>query len=147
VRSEILTKAINTETGELDTRRVVNLPLLQSVYTETMRLHVSFAVTREVRDVPFEITPGHWAEPGSIIQTCSTVAHLDEEIWATEGHPATQFWAWRHLQQEKVVDEQTGRSTSRWRFAIRGRPTSFFPYGRVPFSCYVEMRVCCQMAS
>ncbi|KAH6655953.1 cytochrome P450 [Truncatella angustata] len=135
VRSEVLTESIDAETGELDARRVVSLPLLQSLYTETMRLHVSFAVTREVRDGPFEIAPGCWIEKGAIVQTCSTIAHLDEEVWAIEGHPAREFWAWRHVRTEESRDERTGDTTTRMRFAMNGRPTSFFPYGGGHWVC------------
>lgn len=130
IRSEIQKEAIDPETGELDTRRVVSLPLLQSLYIETMRLHVSFAVTREVRERAFEITPGCWAEKGAIVQTCSTVAHLEEGVWGVEGHPASEFWAWRHVRMDEIRDDATGKTTTRMRFAMRGRPTSFFPYGK-----------------
>ncbi|ETS76480.1 hypothetical protein PFICI_11867 [Pestalotiopsis fici W106-1] len=129
VRSEILEGGLNAETGELDAQRVMNLALLQSIYIETMRLHVSFNVSREVRDGPFEIVPGCWADTGAIIQTCSTVAHLDEEVWGVDQHPASEFWAWRHVQTEEAYDDLTGRMASRSRFVMRARPTSFFPYG------------------
>ncbi|ROV92191.1 hypothetical protein VMCG_09275 [Cytospora schulzeri] len=129
VRSEILTGAVNKETGELDAQRVVGLPLLLSVYTEIMRLHVSFSVTREVRRGPFEFSPGCWAETGAIIQTCTTDAHLDEKVWDVDGHPASQFWAYRHVRTEEILDERTGQKVIQTKFAMRGRPTSFFPYG------------------
>lgn len=128
----MLKGALNTETGALDPQRVVNLPLLQSLYTETMRLHVSFSVTREVRCGPVEIGPGCWAETGALVQTNSTTAHLDEQVWGVEGHPAEEFWAWRHVRTEDVRDEHTGQTETRRHFAMRGRPTSFFPYGELP---------------
>jgi len=80
IRSEIRTEAVDAQTGEIDAKRVINLPLLQSLYTETMRLHVPFAVTREVRDRPFEIAPGRWVDTGAIVQACKIIAHLDEEV-------------------------------------------------------------------
>jgi len=134
VRSEIQAQATNLETGELDPRSVVNLPLLQSIYVETMRLHVSFSVVREVRNQPFELAPGCWAEPGAIAQTNSVIAQLEEEVWGVEEHPASEFWAWRHTRTEEVRDTLTGDIKSQVRFAMRGRPTSFFPYGTFAFT-------------
>lgn len=142
IRVEVDTAA-KKETGELDPEQVVRLPLLQALYTEAMRLHISFSVTREIRRGPVEISAGIWAETGAVVQTLSTVAHLDEQVWGVEGHPASKFWAWRHIQVDKVRDEQTGEMVPKMRFAMRGRPTSFFPYGNVtslfpppPPSCF-----------
>lgn len=133
IRSEAVT-AIDDVTGQLDPRRVVSLPPLQSLYTEVMRLHVSFSVTREVRRGPIEIATGCWAENGALVQTDSVIARLDEDVWAVEGHPASEFWAWRHVQVQEIQDERTGETVSRMRFTMRGRPTSFFPYGGLPIT-------------
>ncbi|KAK3302662.1 cytochrome P450 [Chaetomium strumarium] len=119
--------------------RVVGLPLLQSLYVEAMRLHVSFSVTREVRKGPVELVPGYrGAETGALVQAVSDMAHLDEAVWGVDGHPASEFWAWRHVKfvddepEEQEEDDSERNSpvrTRKMQFAMRGRPSSFFPYG------------------
>jgi hypothetical protein len=123
--------------GQLDPRRVGSLPLLQSVYIETMRLHVSFSVTRQVRRGPVELVPGFSGlETGAIVQACSHVAHLDEAVWGADGHPATEFWAYRHVRfadddDDAKAAKQDGVRTRRRRmvFAMKARPSAFFPFG------------------
>lgn len=107
------------ENGEtrFDLQRLVNLPLLQSVYVEVMRLRVSINVTREVVQ-PLEVE-GYLLKPGSVLQAPTELSHYDEAVWGVEGHPAAEFWAERHV---KYVD---GAPV----FEMRGRPTDFFPYG------------------
>jgi hypothetical protein len=118
VRKEIAaTRA--TPTSPLDPRRIVSLPLLQSIYIECMRLHVSFAITRTVRSA--YVVPGYTPIPaGSLAMACSCVAHLDEKEWGAPGHPAAEFWAWRHVKTDK-----DGRQS----FVMAARPSSFFPFG------------------
>ncbi|KAK4183228.1 cytochrome P450 [Podospora australis] len=117
----------------VDVHKVVSLPLLQSVYVEIMRMHVSFAVTRQVRgqNIPVETILGTDSgyrgeiEAGALLQTLSRVAHFDEEVWGVEGHPATEFYGYRHV--KNVKDEVTG--AEKMVFAMKGRPNSFFAYG------------------
>ena len=110
---------IVVEDGEtkFDLQRLVNLPLLQSLYVEVMRLRVSINVTRELVQ-PLEVE-GHLLKPGSVLQAPTELSHYDEAVWGVEGHPAAEFWAERHVE---YVD---GAPV----FAMRGRPTDFFPYG------------------
>lgn len=107
------------ENGEprFDLQRLVNLPLLQSVYVEVMRLRVSINITREVVQ-PLEVD-GYLLKPGSVLQAPTEISHYDEAVWGIDGHPAAEFWAERHV---KYVD---GAPV----FEMRGRPTDFFPYG------------------
>ena len=62
----------------LDYKRLVSLPLLQSVYTEALRLHVSVLVTRTSIE-PITIA-GYHLPKGSIVQAPTEVAHLDEAV-------------------------------------------------------------------
>lgn len=132
VRAEALSvSAIDPETGvnHIDAQRLVNLPLMQSLYVEIMRLHVSFNPLRKaVRPL---IIDGCTIEEGALVQTCSQIAHREEAVWGVEGHPASEFWAWRHVKSTEETDDTTGETKIRRRFAMAGRPSSFFPYGMI----------------
>lgn len=62
----------------LDYHKLSSLPLLQSVYTETLRLHVGILITR-TSTTPVTIA-GYDFPTGSIFQAPTAVAHLDETI-------------------------------------------------------------------
>ncbi|KAI1270024.1 putative cytochrome P450 [Xylariaceae sp. FL1019] len=118
VRDEIA--AISTTdpvTGNavLDSQKIASLPLLQSIWTEVLRLHISFNITRDVKE-PLSIG-GHTIAKGSMIQAPMMVAHYDE-TWGTNGHPASEFWAERHI---KYSD---GNRT----YAMSGYNT-YYPFG------------------
>ncbi|KAI0873439.1 cytochrome P450 [Hypoxylon argillaceum] len=118
----------NPETGDLsiDNNKIVALPILQSVYTECMRLHVSYMANRKVL-LPTTLDGYHIA-PGSLIQTDTEMAHLNEEFWGTENHPAASFWAYRHLKEVEVANSD-GSTIKQVQFCMKGRPSDFFPYG------------------
>ncbi|KAH6701359.1 cytochrome P450 [Leptodontidium sp. MPI-SDFR-AT-0119] len=129
-RNEVLQTYVtdpDTGTRHLDAQRLISMPLMQSFYVEIMRMHVSFNVTREAME-PIEID-GYHLEKGSLIQTCSQIAHFEEAVWGAEGHPASEFWAWRHVKYVEKTDEATGKVTTHPQFSMKGRPSSFFPYG------------------
>jgi len=132
LRSQVDSVAIDSSTGQrtFDLQRLINLPLLQSVYTEVMRLHVSINVTREVVQ-PLEVE-GYMLTPGSILQAPTELAHLNESVWGAEGHPAGEFWAERNIKW--VEEPETGKRVPV--FEVRGRPTDWFPYGELspPFA-------------
>lgn len=130
VRSEAMSAYVideTTGTKGIDAQKLINLPLLQSLYIEIMRLHVSFNVTRKVMQ-PIQVD-GYMIEKGALLQTCSQIAHFEDAVWATPEHPASEFWAWRHVQYVDARDESTGETTRQPQFAMKGRPSSFFPYG------------------
>ncbi|KAF5027018.1 hypothetical protein F66182_893 [Fusarium sp. NRRL 66182] len=139
IQDPVLFKALRKEalsvyetdahTGEkhVNTQKLINLPLMQSVYVEAMRVHVSFNVTRQATQ-PL-IIGGHAIEKGALVQACSKMAHFEESTWGVEGHPASDFWAWRHIKSVETVDELTGKVVLLDQFAMKGRPSSFFPYG------------------
>ncbi|KAK3685170.1 cytochrome P450 [Podospora appendiculata] len=113
-----------TGTKHIDAQKLVALPLMQSLYVETMRLHVSLNIARQAKQ-PLEID-GFRVRQGALVQTCSQVAHYDEAVWAAGGHPATEFWGWRHVKEVEVVDEGSGETVTRRQFAMKARPSSFF---------------------
>ncbi|KAK9417351.1 putative cytochrome p450 family protein [Seiridium unicorne] len=81
--------------------RLLTLPLLQSVYVECLRLHRSSNTVREI-------------------------AHHDEAVWGVPEHPASEFWAHRHIKYVESTDE-AGNSQRKPEFSMAGRPSSFFP--------------------
>ena len=106
-----------------DPQKLLSRPLLQSVYIETLRLHVSINVTREATQ---SITlDGCLLTPRSLIQAPSQISQYNEAVWSSDGHPASQFWAGRHLKHDSGKAE----------FTMTRRTSSFFPFGMSLFFC------------
>jgi hypothetical protein len=103
-----------------DVQKLISSPILQSVYVETLRLHVSINVTREVTQ-PITLG-GYLLTPGSLIQAPSQIGAYNEDVWGTEGHPASEFWGWRNLRYSDDEPE----------FTMAGKTSSFFPFGKYP---------------
>ncbi|KAL2173171.1 cytochrome P450 [Thermothelomyces heterothallicus CBS 202.75] len=110
----------------LDPQKVAALPLLASAYTETLRLRMNFNVVRNVRQ-SFTMA-GYTIRGGSLLQVPTLVAHYDEDVWGAESHPASEFWAGRHIKYTDEPDAE-GRVTRKRVFAMAGRTGSYFPYG------------------
>ncbi|KAI1414863.1 cytochrome P450 [Hypoxylon sp. FL1857] len=105
--------------------KVVLLPLLQSVYTEILRLHIRVLITRTSIE-PVTIA-GYHLPKGSIIQAPTEVCHYDEAVWGTPGHPASEFWGYRHVKEIGSTDTPE-RKTKQWQFSLEDRAASFFPF-------------------
>lgn len=121
VRDEVATvTTTDPETGKptIDSQKVVALPLLQSIFTETLRLRINFNIIRDVKQ-PITLD-GHTIPQGSLLQAPMQVAHYNEAIWAADGHPAADFWAERHI--------KTGDGGRRV-YSMAGSSTSYFPFG------------------
>jgi cytochrome P450 len=118
----------NPDTGdrELDIQKMLTLPRLQAVYVESLRLHVSVNVTREVIA---ESSPmaGYQLPKNALVQAPTWIAHHDEKAWGVDGHPASEFWASRNLTYPAAGD--TGATNSKPTFVMRAGPNEFFPYG------------------
>ena len=116
------------ETGNrtLNLKKLVKLPLLQSIFTEVLRLHMNFNVIRDVND---EIEmDGFKLRKGSMLQALMRVAHHDEAIWSSDEHPASEFWAERHIKVQESTDAERNVTQERV-FSMAGRPSSYFPFG------------------
>ncbi|KAM7203381.1 putative cytochrome P450 E-class, group IV [Naviculisporaceae sp. PSN 640] len=113
----------------LDLQKMLALPLLQSVYIECLRMHMSINVTREV--VEPTMFEGYLIEKGAIIQGPAEIIHYEEENWGKEGHPASEFWAERHVKyvDSDEADATTGEKKKVRQFAMSGRAAEFIPYG------------------
>lgn len=129
VRDEVSTALItDPRTGErtLDSQKLVALPLLQSIFTETLRLRINFNITRDVKQ-PITLD-GHTIAKGSMLQAPMIVSHYDESSWGAPDHPAKEFWAERHIQYTSETDE-SGKACRKRVYAMAGRATSYFPFG------------------
>lgn len=121
VKQEIADCATTTgEKGpELNVQEALALPLLNSCYTECLRLRASVQAIRELRT---EIQLGGYTlKPGNLIMAPSWLAHYDEATWAVDGHGATTFYADRFIRPSK-----DGRRAVFHNPATAGQ---FFPYG------------------
>lgn len=137
IRDKKLFQAVRTEAstafrnGQLDIKKLVELPLLQSVYHECLRMHVAINITRAIdEDMSLD---GYALKKGYLVQTPSWISHYDESIWSAPEHPASEFWAERHLNYVEKTDESGNKSTVA-QFSIAGRAGGFFPFGK---SCFV----------
>ncbi|KAI0199881.1 putative cytochrome P450 [Astrocystis sublimbata] len=121
VRDEVESaKTLDPVTGKkkLDVQKLVSLPLLQSIWTETLRLRIKFNITRDVKKAVAIM--GHTIPAGSMLQAPMMVAHYDETTWGANGHPASEFWAERHIKY---------KDGSRTYANMAGHNTAFFPFG------------------
>ncbi|CAI6091928.1 unnamed protein product [Clonostachys chloroleuca] len=111
---------------KLDPQKLASNPLLQSIYIEVLRVHVSINITRTLKDPA--VIGGYPLPAGAVIQAPSHVAHLDEEIWGSDGHPASEFWGERHLKTTEAIGSD-GKRTAKKEFSLGNRSGSFLPYG------------------
>ncbi|KAK3688015.1 cytochrome P450 [Podospora appendiculata] len=134
VRAEVLQAYIvDATTGErkIDVQKLTALPLLQSIYTETLRVHMSLNLTREVNNTV--VVEGYSLKKGAVLQAITQLAHLDEATWGREGHPASEFWAHRHLKHVPRLEKGEGGSVLE--LFMAGKSGSFVPFGGGPSIC------------
>ncbi|KAF2797967.1 cytochrome P450 [Melanomma pulvis-pyrius CBS 109.77] len=108
---------------------LTNSDLLQSIYAETLRLHVIALITRSVKK---EHHIGKWLFPkDQAIIVSSHVEHMNEQ-WDTsdEKHPCTAFSPDRFLTHEK--NESGERRT---KFSLDGRQGQWIPFGLGEHMC------------
>ncbi|KAL8994872.1 MAG: hypothetical protein Q9169_005270 [Polycauliona sp. 2 TL-2023] len=102
VRTEIA-QVVNghpvTSVEQLNVEKLMQTPLLQSIYCETLRLNVDVYVLRYPDHEDLRI--GEWVFPKESVVLASTrVAHTDETVWNTGSsgeYPLDEFWADRFL--------------------------------------------------
>lgn len=131
VRNQVLEKCLRVDavTGarSLDALEMLKIPLLQSLSTEILRLHISVNVTREVVD---RLSLGGYSlEKGDVLQAPSQLAHYDEEVWGDEAYRASEFWAERHISYTEATNA-SGEVIKQAEFSMTGRAGAFFPYGK-----------------
>jgi cytochrome P450 len=145
-KDTLLLKAVREEVAgallpdrTLDLQKLLTLPLLQSLFTEILRLRVSMVIMRVVEKAM--IIGGVNIAEGSLIHAYSRIAHTDEATWGTPEHPADQFWAERHIKYAEERD-QAGQLRKRREFAMAASPGCFFPFGT---SCTFSSKYCLRL--
>ncbi|KAK3356425.1 cytochrome P450 [Lasiosphaeria hispida] len=118
---------LDPDTGKraFDIQKLVIMPWLQAVYTETLRLRLAFSVTRDaVRDTEID---GFRIPKGSMVQAPIPIAH-HSAVWNAEGHGPDDFWPRRHLTTIETTSD-SGDVSFKEEFSIGSRSAYFFPYG------------------
>ena len=125
VRSAIENSRIGSGPGilDFDFAKLCSEPLLQSIYVETLRLHVASFVFRGPDRKDLDL--GGWRIPrDSAILVSSYSAQTDPKVWnvSDDPHcpPADMFWARRFLEETKGKEPE---------FSLKGRSAAWIPYG------------------
>lgn len=143
IREELSTaRSENGTDGIFDIHKLATLPLLQSVFTEVLRLHMDFNLIRHVQEdgISMDLTlrsptgekkqSSRVAIPrNSMLQAPMSIAHNEEAAWGVPGHPASEFWAGRHIKYVDCDSVDRVNTKKKRVYALSGRPSSFFPFG------------------
>jgi cytochrome P450 len=131
IRAEASIAWDSSSTGrKLNVKKLRELPLLQSVYTETLRMHVAINIVRNIEQDM--ILDGYALKKGYLVSTPARLSHFDDRIWSDADHPASEFWAERHITHVEKLDA-SGNKTTVPQFSIAGRSGGFFPFGKLTF--------------
>lgn len=154
VRTIIDSYRIDSEAGTINFAyaELCTDPLLQSIYAETLRLHVASFIMRGPAHANFGLKGWHIPKDAVMLMS-SYNAQIDSRDWSTNSErPAQQvdrFWAERFLifpisttrgivsppasdePQSQVTRKLTGRSkkSTAPEFSLKGLSTNWFPYG------------------
>ncbi|KAI0398718.1 cytochrome P450 [Xylaria palmicola] len=124
VRKEIETVHDGGGSRRINMQRLMTLPLLQSVFTETLRMRMSLNIIRTLKNPV--VVGGYEIPEGSYLQAPVMAAHYDEGVWGRQGHAASEFWAERHIRYVEIDESgQPGRK----RVFQAPDPGTFFPFG------------------
>lgn len=121
---------------------VVEDPLLQSIYAETLRLRVASLVVREAAQCTFSFRGWQILKDKTILVSSHTEA-MNKQIWNTgpsNGHPLDKFWHSRFLVDPKVPGSGPLKEPKKHRadnsgtlaapyFSMDGVAGSWIPYG------------------
>ena len=113
--------------GSVDVPTLVGSPLLQSIWTETLRLFTDVLVTRNVdQDITLPVDDSGKSfiqmKKGDNVFAPSWLGHHDEVAWAGGEAPVDVFYAERFLVDDPANPEQQ-------MFTLTGTNGKFFPFG------------------
>lgn len=98
-----------------DIEQPLRSPLLQSIYAETLRLHVHVFIVRAPKR--FDMKIKDWLIPSrKTLLVSSTPAHMDAQVWNTgvhnsnDEHSVDGFWAERFLKIPGVAESGPRKS-------------------------------------
>ncbi|KAL4746666.1 cytochrome P450 [Aspergillus terricola var. indicus] len=117
---------------QFDLTKLVSSPLLQSVYSEVLRMRIALMLNRT--PTQSDVRLGPWQlDKGRFIVLSTQVAAHDEASWGPDRtqngkYPLSQFWAERFLVPNG--DSQGGVA-----FSQDGLSGGFIPFGGGPFMC------------
>ncbi|GIK04692.1 hypothetical protein Aspvir_008785 [Aspergillus viridinutans] len=118
---------------QFDLTKLVSSPLLQSVYSEVLRMRIALMLNRT--PTQSDVRLGPWQlDKGRFIVLSTQVAAHDEAVWSPDRTqngkcPLSQFWAERFLVPNE--DSQGGVT-----FSQDGLSGGFIPFGCGPFMCH-----------
>ncbi|KAK8043456.1 cytochrome P450 [Apiospora rasikravindrae] len=137
-------------THDVDMSRLSNLPLLSSIYAETLRLYMDapVVVTAPVADADL----GKWRLPRNGLALVNpTLIHKDPSFWNTKDglHPITSFWADRFLidpldptsgptkpkVRNRGAETRNDKESNKPVFSTQGLEGAWMPYGGGPSMC------------
>ncbi|PVH94040.1 cytochrome P450, partial [Periconia macrospinosa] len=118
-----------TATGSIDPTKMVNAPLLQSIYAEVLRLHTASLLSRTSKQ---EHRLDGWIIPKSQAVMISTQVEHRSQYWNTVDsntgthHPPSAFFAERFLVKDESGNEK---------FSLDGKQGRWIPYGMGEHMC------------
>ncbi|KAI0547068.1 cytochrome P450 [Xylaria curta] len=175
VREEISANFAEGSVGDvknIEPKKILELPLLSSIYAESLRLHVKiFFFASSPRS---DASMGKWKLPRGTLGLVNTDGpHTEEDFWNTQNgrYPLDSFWAERFIvdpqdpssgplhprlrsqkQDENKMISHSGNSSKH--FTTEGIGDSWIPYGGGPAICpgrfltrYVVMFLCAALVS
>ena len=111
-------------TLDFDWASLCSEPLLQSVYAETLRLHVAIFILRSSDRKDVDIG-GYQIPRSAAILVSGYHAQMAADDWVTKDDPdvkpVSEFWAERFLQDSTPGGDVT--------FSLKGRASTWLPYG------------------
>lgn len=107
-----------------DSAKLTNNPLLQSIYAETLRLHVVTLITRSVKQ---DFSLNGWLFPKNrMVIMPGHVEHMSPDWNSADGkHPYNEFWAERFIASDSR-NENPQKSAA---FSLDGRQGMWIPFG------------------
>lgn len=117
-----------------------NNALLQSIYAETLRLHVMSLITRSVKP---DFKLNRWLFPkDQTILVSNHVEHMSRQWDSPDGsHPHDEFWADRFLvpaEEQRQDDDGSMKNEAQdgsARFSLDGKQGSWLPFGLGEHMC------------
>ncbi|KAF2146740.1 uncharacterized protein K452DRAFT_348442 [Aplosporella prunicola CBS 121167] len=109
-------QCVGPKLSDLDVAKLLQQPVLQAVYAETLRLRVHLYIVRySERD---DLVLGDWKIPKkSTALACTSTGHMDEEVWDTRH---------RFLVYRNDPDVDHGETP---KFSVENMAGSWYPFG------------------
>ncbi|KAF2805344.1 cytochrome P450 [Mytilinidion resinicola] len=143
VRKSVDSQRDSNNPSALDVERLLQNPLLSSIYAETLRMYVKSYFVASSPHADVALGRG-WLPKGEIALVNSGIAHMDARVWNTKSgvYPVDSFWADRFITdprdpssgpvkpgvERQARGEPTAEKTEPY-FSLDGLEGSWIPYG------------------